>query len=169
MWLFGSIFESLTKVKDTEFAQMQERFNGFNILRSLYASGCNPRKWSIRPLPTLTVYDPVGQIWGGKDGGRTGELPGSGEQTSRGAASSAVLHRAVTLFSSAIKPNPQTVLSCPGGTDQKYIYQIDLFSHIFNELTVSYPELKYGFGDTISFATQPTLCIWMMNGWSTGW
>ena len=76
---------------------------------------------------------------------------------------------AVTLFSSAIKPNPQTVLSCPAGTDQKYIYQIDLFSHIFNELTVSYPELKYGFGDIISFATQPTLCIWMTNGWSTGW
>lgn len=32
----------------------------------------------------------------------------------------------------------ETFLSCPAGTDQKYIYQVDLFSHIFNELTISY-------------------------------
>ena len=155
---------------------MQERFNGFNILQSLYASGHSPRKWSIRPLPTLTVYDSVGQIWGGTD------LRGKRQRKNRRAAGQwrgdltsgqcawQSCSGAVTLFfPSAIKLNPQTVLSCPAGADQKSIYQIDLFSHIFNELTVSYPELKYGFRDIISFATQPTLCIGMTNGWSTGW
>lgn len=80
---------------------------------------------------TLTVYDAIGQIWGEKTKEEQASCWAVERRPHLGRCAQQSCTAAVALFfPSAIKLNPQTVLSCPAGTDQKiYISDRFIFTH----------------------------------------